>query len=96
MSVSGRCAARHAAALERRDGTCQAKRDMTSWRRSRSGSSSACGCPAVARCRGRVEASLVSGRHAHFLVYDNYDALLGYNCAHAYAFSVALLAERIG
>jgi membrane-bound lytic murein transglycosylase B len=28
-------------------------------------------------------------------VYDNYDALLRYNCAHAYALSVALLAERL-
>jgi membrane-bound lytic murein transglycosylase B len=43
-----------------------------------------------------IEASLVSGASRHFLVYDNYDALLGYNCAHAYALSVALLAERIG
>ena len=32
-----------------------------------------------------------SGTTRHFLVYRNYDALLEYNCAHAYAFSVALL-----
>ena len=42
------------------------------------------------------EASLVSGASRHFLVYDNYDVLLAYNCAHAYALSVAMLAERIG
>ena len=30
-------------------------------------------------------ASLVSGATRHFLLYSNYDALLGYNCAHAYA-----------
>jgi membrane-bound lytic murein transglycosylase B len=41
-------------------------------------------------------ASLVSGSSRHFLVYDNYDALLEYNCAHAYAISVALLADAIG
>jgi membrane-bound lytic murein transglycosylase B len=28
-------------------------------------------------------------------VYRNYDALLGYNCAHAYALAVALLSDRI-
>jgi membrane-bound lytic murein transglycosylase B len=38
----------------------------------------------------------VSGAARHFLVYDNYDVLLAYNCAHAYALSVALLSERIG
>jgi membrane-bound lytic murein transglycosylase B len=30
-----------------------------------------------------------------FLLYENYDALLDYNCAHTYALSVALLAERL-
>ena len=30
-----------------------------------------------------------------FLVYPNYDAILGYNCAHYYALSVALLADRL-
>jgi membrane-bound lytic murein transglycosylase B len=30
------------------------------------------------------------------LVYDNYDVLLSYNCAHAYALSVALLSDRLG
>jgi membrane-bound lytic murein transglycosylase B len=38
-------------------------------------------------------ASLVSGARRRFLVYENYDALLEYNCAHAYALSVALLAD---
>ena len=42
-----------------------------------------------------IEASLVSGRRGDFLVYRNYDALLDYNCANAYALGVALLAERI-
>ena len=43
-----------------------------------------------------INAALVSGATRHFLVYGNYDALLSYNCAHAYAVSVALLADRLG
>ena len=42
-----------------------------------------------------VEASLVSGKTRQFLVYQNYDAILAYNCAHSYALSVSLLADRI-
>jgi membrane-bound lytic murein transglycosylase B len=30
-----------------------------------------------------------------FLLYPNYDVILGYNCAHHYALSVALLSERL-
>lgn len=30
-----------------------------------------------------------------FLVYDNYEALLGYNCAHTYALSVSLLSDAL-
>ena len=47
-------------------------------------------CPAHAR-RGaghRTDARVSSSIH-------NYDALLEYNCAHAYAISVGLLADRI-
>ena len=33
--------------------------------------------------------------HARFLVYPNYDAILGYNCAHYYALTVALIADRL-
>ena len=40
-------------------------------------------------------ASIVSGSSRHFLVYNNYDALLEYNCAHSYAISVALLGDAI-
>jgi membrane-bound lytic murein transglycosylase B len=45
--------------------------------------------------RADVIGSLVEAGDRRFLVYRNYEALLGYNCAHAYALSVALLAERI-
>ena len=43
-----------------------------------------------------IPAALVSGKTRHFLVYSNYDVLLAYNCAHAYALSVALVADQIG
>jgi membrane-bound lytic murein transglycosylase B len=45
--------------------------------------------------KGDFPASLTSGTLRHFLVYTNYDALLSYNCAHAYALSVALLSDRL-
>lgn len=46
--------------------------------------------------RADVNASLVDAGRRAFLVYRNYHALLEYNCAHAYALSVALLADRVG
>jgi membrane-bound lytic murein transglycosylase B len=42
-----------------------------------------------------LAASLIRDDTRAFLVYDNYDALLDYNCAHSYALSVALLADRL-
>ncbi len=42
-----------------------------------------------------IEAGLVETEDRGFLVYTNYDALLRYNCAHHYALSVALLADRL-
>ena len=41
-------------------------------------------------------ASLLRAGKKTYLVYPNYDVLLGYNCAHAYALAVGLLADRIG
>lgn len=46
--------------------------------------------PAVER-----QASLLDAGERRFLVYGNYEAILGYNCANAYALSVALLGERL-
>jgi membrane-bound lytic murein transglycosylase B len=46
--------------------------------------------PASAR-----EASLLLIENRAFLVTANYEALLAYNCAHTYALSVAMLADRI-
>ena len=42
-----------------------------------------------------IPAALVQSGTRSFLLYGNYDALLGYNCAHTYALSVGLLAERL-
>jgi membrane-bound lytic murein transglycosylase B len=44
---------------------------------------------------GTLPASLVAAGSKYFLVYENYEAILGYNCAQTYALSVALLADRI-
>jgi membrane-bound lytic murein transglycosylase B len=41
-----------------------------------------------------IDASLVETESNAFLVYGNYDTLLSYNCAHYYALSVGLLADR--
>jgi membrane-bound lytic murein transglycosylase B len=40
-------------------------------------------------------ASLVRAGSRSYLVYDNYSVLLDYNCAHAYALAVSLLADRV-
>ena len=42
-----------------------------------------------------VTAGLIDTDTRSFLVYENYDAILRYNCAHYYALTVALLADQI-
>lgn len=42
-----------------------------------------------------IDAGLVDVGRRSFLVYPNYDTLMRYNCAHHYALSVAMLAERL-
>jgi membrane-bound lytic murein transglycosylase B len=79
-----------------REAGCYAMRDMTErrpleeWRklgvRSLDGSS----LPDV-----EVEGGLVQAGHRAFLVYPNYDVILRYNCAHHYALTVGLFAERL-
>jgi membrane-bound lytic murein transglycosylase B len=41
------------------------------------------------------DAALVAGQTRAFLVNHNYDAVLEYNCSHAYAIGVSLLSDRI-
>ena len=84
------------AELPRRTQGCRARREMTvpqplsAWRR--------LGLRTVTRQPlpvSAVPASLVRDQSRAFLVYGNYEALLDYNCAHSYALSVALLADRL-
>jgi membrane-bound lytic murein transglycosylase B len=42
-----------------------------------------------------IAAGLVDVGERQFLVYPNYDAILGYNCAHYYALSVVLLGDTL-
>lgn len=97
VRVPREAASRIAAEIARRDGACQAVRDMTvrlplaEWQRLGVRALGGAALPT-----GDQEASLVSGGSRHFLVYRNYDALIGYNCAHAYAISVGLLGDRVG
>lgn len=87
---------RAAADLAHREAGCRAQRTMTepqplaAWAKF--------GFRALGRRplpKSRIEASHVGAGSRSFLVYPNYEALLGYNCAHSYALSVALLADRL-
>lgn len=44
--------------------------------------------------RSHLQASLAQVDGRSFLVYRNYEAILGYNCSHRYAVSVVTLADR--
>ena len=82
--------------VERRNGTCRATRDMTVALPARRWQELG-----VRLANGRSlpasigDTALISGSRQHFLVSSNYDTLLEYNCAHSYAVSVGLLADRI-
>ena len=98
VRLSDATAARVGAAVPMRlTGACQAVRDMTearplsTWRELGVTQKNGAALP-----RADIAASLVRVDTRRFLVYGNYEALLGYNCAHTYALSVAFLAERIG
>ncbi len=75
---------------------CRAVREMTAsrplatWQRLGVRSADGAALPRVDR-----EASLYRAGAKAYLVYANYEALLGYNCAHAYALAVSQLADRI-
>jgi membrane-bound lytic murein transglycosylase B len=85
-----------AADVARREGGCRARREMTvalplaEWQRMGVRQMNGAALPTA-----DLEASLISGSSRHFLVYRNYDVLLDYNCAHAYALSVGLLSDRV-
>ncbi|MDO8835320.1 MAG: lytic murein transglycosylase [Vicinamibacterales bacterium] len=97
VAVSERAAARVAGAVPlRMSGACRAVRDMTEarplteWARLGVTLPKGHALPASA-----ITASLARVDRRTFLVYGNYEALLAYNCAHTYALSVAMLADRI-
>jgi membrane-bound lytic murein transglycosylase B len=75
---------------------CRAEREMTAprpmkaWQTLGVRASDGRALPRVDR-----EASLFRAGKKAYLVYGNYEALLGYNCAHAYALAVGQLADRI-
>jgi membrane-bound lytic murein transglycosylase B len=82
--------------MERRNGSCSAKRDMSvilpvsRWREL--GVTAVDGAPLS---DDMPDAAMVTGESRTFLVYRNYDALLEYNCAHSYAIGVGLLADSM-
>ncbi len=95
--VVSRAAAARAAEVPANEGACAARRSMSvplplaDWQ-----------AMGVRLPGGRplpvsstLEASLVSGESREFLVYRNYDALLEYNCAQAYALGVGLLSDAL-
>ncbi len=96
VRVSKELSASLAADIPKREGRCRATREMSmplplgEWRQKGVRLADGSSLPEADRT-----ASLVSGTSRHFLVYSNYDALLQYNCAHAYALSVALLADAL-
>ncbi|MCC7417887.1 MAG: lytic murein transglycosylase [Acidobacteria bacterium] len=96
VRVSNAAATRIAADVPRRDGTCQAARDMTIRLPLARWTDLGVTLPGGERLpSSTLEAALVSGSRRHFLVYRNYDALLEYNCAHAYALAVGLLGDAV-
>jgi len=85
-----------AAAIPRRETGCRAERLMTdprplsAWRKL--GYRTMTGAPLPSSA---LHASLVQAGTRSFLLYPNYSSILEYNCAHTYALSVALLADRL-
>ena len=80
----------------RATGTCPGMRRMTKrrplaeWQRLGVRRTSGADLPQV-----DIEGSLVAIDGRTFLVYDNYDALMRYNCVHRYALTVAMFAEQL-
>lgn len=82
--------------MPRREAACRARRIMTEprpvseWHEM--GVKNAAG---GALPNSSIPGSIVQSGTRTYLLYGNYEALLGYNCSHSYALSVALLADQI-
>jgi membrane-bound lytic murein transglycosylase B len=82
--------------LPRREEGCRAVRQLTpprplaEWNRMGLRTVRGGPLPAV-----EIEASLLHAGSRTYLVYRNYEAVLGYNCAHTYALSIVLLAGQL-
>ncbi|MGE0863279.1 MAG: lytic transglycosylase domain-containing protein [Vicinamibacterales bacterium] len=80
-----------------RQSGCRASRELTvpvplkQWQQMGVRTAAGAALPRVDR-----SASLLRAGKKTYMVYSNYDTLLGYNCAHAYALAVGLLSNRIG
>lgn len=85
-----------AASVGFRQSGCRAARELTvpiplaKWQSLGVRTAAGGALPKVAR-----SASLLRAGKKSYLVYSNYDSLLGYNCAHAYALAVGLLSDRL-
>jgi membrane-bound lytic murein transglycosylase B len=97
VRLTAQAAARAAAVPLRLTGGCQAERDMTEARPLAEWRSLGVTLRSGARLPASdLPASLVRVDTRSFLVYGNYAPLLAYNCAHRYALSIGILADRIG
>jgi membrane-bound lytic murein transglycosylase B len=89
-------ATRLAASVGFRQSGCRAARELTvpiplaKWQSLGVRTATGAALPKVDR-----DASLLRAGAKSYLVYANYDSLLGYNCAHAYALAVGLLSDRL-
>lgn len=96
VRVTPTAQARISETIPKRVEGCYAKRNMTErvpltqWKRL--GVTRVDGGPLPSSA---ITAGLVDVGERKFLVYPNYDAILGYNCAHYYALTVALLSDRL-
>jgi membrane-bound lytic murein transglycosylase B len=96
VRISKAVMARIDRAVPMRTSGCRARREMTvarplaEWRKLGVRLASGSALPVA-----KIEASLVRGQRRHFLVYDNYDALLDYNCSNSYAVAVGVLSDRV-
>jgi len=96
VRVSGTVRARVADAVPRRTSGCGAFRQMTEARPLADWTALGITLPGGGSLpQAEMEASLVLGESRSFLVYQNYLAILDYNCSNAYALSVGLLSDRL-